>query len=123
MRARPEWIGATDDAEIPRLVKLRIWEREGGRCYLSRRKINPGDAYEFEHVIALECGGQHRESNIKLALSDPHKAKTAQDHDTGAKIKRQHAKHHGYWKRSGQKIPAHVDPWGKQRRKGAEGTR
>jgi 5-methylcytosine-specific restriction endonuclease McrA len=99
-RSVPEWIGATDDAEIPRLVKLRIWEREGGRCYLTGRKIKPGDDYEFEHVIALECGGQHRESNIRLALSDAHKQKTARDHNAASKIKRLHAKHNGYWPKS-----------------------
>lgn len=99
-RAVPEWIATSDDQEIPRLVKLRIWEREGGRCYLSKRKIHPGDAYQFEHVIALECGGQHRESNIRLALTEPHKAKTADDHHTGAKIKRIHAKFNGYWPKS-----------------------
>lgn len=97
-RARPEWIGATPDAEIPRLVKLRIWEREEGRCYLSGTKIMPGEPYEFEHVIALECGGEHRESNIRLAKTGAHKLKTAQDHDTGAKLRRLHAKHNGYWK-------------------------
>jgi 5-methylcytosine-specific restriction protein A len=116
-RARPEWIGATDNAEIPRLVKLRIWEREGGRCYLTGRKIHPGDTYEFEHVIALECGGQHRETNIKLALTDAHKLKTAADHDVGAKIRRLHAKHHGYFPKAAQKIPSPSDPWGKQRRR------
>lgn len=103
-RERPEWIATSDDQEIPRLVKLRIWEREKGVCYLTGRKIQPGDAHEFEHVIALECGGQHRESNIRLALTDAHKGKTAQDHDTGAKIRRLHAKHNGYWPPSKAKI-------------------
>ena len=96
-RDRPEWIGKTDDAAIPRLVKLRIWEREGGKCYLTGRKIMPGDTYEFEHRIALSCGGSHRESNIFLALTEAHKEKTASDLDTSAKIKRIHAKHNGYW--------------------------
>lgn len=100
MRERPEWIATSDDQDIPRLVKARIWAREDGRCYLSQKKIQPGDAYQFEHVIALECGGQHREGNIRLALTAPHAAKTAEDHDTGAKIRRIHAKFHGYWPKS-----------------------
>lgn len=99
-RARPEWIATSDDQAIPRQVKARIWLREDGRCYLSGQKIQPCDSYEFEHVISLECGGEHRESNIRLALTAPHKLKTAADHDAGAKIKRIHAKHHGYFPKS-----------------------
>lgn len=99
-RERPEWIATSDDQAIPRLVKLRIWEREGGRCYLSGKKIMPGDSYEFEHRLALSCGGEHRESNILLALTTPHKSKTSDDLKTAAKIKRQHAKHNGYWPKS-----------------------
>lgn len=99
-RERPEWIATSDDQAIPRLVRLRIWEREGGRCYLTGEKIQPGDSYEFEHVIALEIGGEHRESNIRLAKTAPHKLKTAADHDAGAKVRRIHAKHNGYYPKS-----------------------
>lgn len=97
LRERPEWIADHPDQAIPKTVKLRIWEREKGRCYLSGRKIMPGDAYEFEHVIALANGGEHRETNIRLALKDAHKAKTAQDVKVAAKIRRQRLKHIGAW--------------------------
>lgn len=103
-RARPEWVATHPDQEIPKAVKLRIWEREGGRCYLSGRKIMPGDAYEFEHVIALANGGEHREQNIKLALSAAHRVKTASDIKTTAKIRRQRLKHLGAWPKSKAKI-------------------
>lgn len=96
-RARPEWIATSPDQAIPKVVKLRIWEREGGRCYLSGRKIMPGDKFEYEHVIALAAGGEHRESNIRLALSEAHKAKTATDVKTAAKIRRVKLKHVGAW--------------------------
>lgn len=59
-RAVPEWIGATPDTPIPKRVKDRIWLREGGRCYLTGRKIQIGDAFEFEHVIAITLGGENR---------------------------------------------------------------
>lgn len=94
-REVPEWVGSSPDAAIPQRVKLRIWEREGGRCYLTGRKIMPGDSYEFEHVIALSCGGENRERNIRLALTAPHKVKTARDVATKAKIARVRAKHYG----------------------------
>lgn len=99
-RSVPEWRATHPDQAIPKAVKARIWLREGGRCYLTGRRINPGDAYEFEHVIALANGGEHREGNIRLALSDAHKAKSAADIDVTAKIRRQHAKYHGYWPKS-----------------------
>lgn len=79
MRETKEWIGASDDAKIPDRIKLRIWVREQGRCYLTGAQIRPGDKYQFEHKVALCNGGQHRESNIFLALDDPHKDKTAED--------------------------------------------
>lgn len=86
MRAVDEWIGATDDARIPPRVKLRIWEREGGRCWLTGRKICPGDAYDFDHKVALCNGGEHRESNLAPALRYAHRAKTAEDVKRRAKV-------------------------------------
>lgn len=98
-RSVPEWIGKTADSAIPERVRLRIWEREEGRCYLTGRKIRPGDKYEFEHVIALALwtgeGHGNRESNIRLALKEPHKVKTAQDRAQQAKSDRIRKKHLG----------------------------
>lgn len=99
-----EWRGASDDAAIPQRVKLRIWEREGGRCYLSGKKIMPGDAFDYEHVIALCNGGEHRERNIKLALRDKHKAKTAADLAERSKTDRIRAKHLGIFPKSPHRI-------------------
>jgi 5-methylcytosine-specific restriction endonuclease McrA len=99
-RTRPEWIATHPDQAIPKVVRLRIWERERGRCYLSGQKIMPGDKFEFEHVIALANGGEHRESNIRLALTAPHRAKTSDDAALTAKIRRQALKHAGLWPKS-----------------------
>ena len=97
MRSVPEWIGATDDATIPPRVKLRIWEREGGRCHWTGRKIIPPEPFDYEHRIALCNGGQHRESNIFLILRDKHREKTADDVALKSKTARQRAKHLGIW--------------------------
>ncbi|QRG09831.1 HNH endonuclease [Xanthobacter dioxanivorans] len=94
-RAVEEWIATSPDAKIPDRVKLRIWAREEGRCYLTGKKIRPGDAYEFEHKLALCLGGEHRESNIALALKDAHKAKTAEDVALRAKSDRIRKRHLG----------------------------
>jgi 5-methylcytosine-specific restriction enzyme A len=78
-RSTPEWIGKTPDAKIPDRVKLRIFEREDGKCHLSGRKIMPGDLWDLDHKVALINGGEHRESNLYPALRDKHREKTAQD--------------------------------------------
>lgn len=78
-RAVPEWRGKTPDTKVPPRVRLRIFERDGGRCHISGRKIAAGEPWELDHVIALVNGGEHRESNLAPALRDKHKVKTAAD--------------------------------------------
>lgn len=74
-----EWIGKTPDTPIPPRVRLRVFERHNGICYLSGRKILVGDLWDVEHVTALVNGGENRESNLAPALRDKHKEKTAKD--------------------------------------------
>lgn len=88
MRSVPEWHGATPDTKIPPRVRLRIWERHGGKCHITGLKIQYGQAWDLEHVIPLSHGGQHRESNLAPALKEPHKAKTKNDVRLKAKIDR-----------------------------------
>lgn len=99
-RATEEWIGATPDTPIPARVKLRIWEREEGRCYLTGKKIMPGDAYDFEHVVSIANGGGNRESNLRIALAVKHREKTADDRAEQAKTERQRQKHLGIYPKS-----------------------
>lgn len=94
-RAVPEWIGKTDDAAIPPRVRLRVFERTGGVCHITGRKIMPGDEWDVDHVIALCNGGEHRESNLAPALRAAHRAKTAGDVKTRAKSDRVRKKHLG----------------------------
>ncbi len=94
-RSVPLWVGKTDDAAIPPRVRLRVFERFGGVCQLSRRKIMAGDAWQVDHIIALANGGTHSEDNLQPVLVDAHKAKTALDVKIKAKVARQKAKHLG----------------------------
>lgn len=119
-RSLPEWIGATPDTPIPPRVKLRVFERHGGVCHLSGRKIMPGEPWDCDHVKALINGGENRENNLAPALRDKHREKTAEDVAEKSHVYRMSAKHKGTWKGSGRKIAAHVDPWGKQRRKASQ---
>lgn len=78
-RSVPEWIGRTPEANVPPRVRLRIFEREGGKCWISGRKIRPGDLWDLDHKVALINGGEHRESNLFPALRDKHREKTRED--------------------------------------------
>lgn len=94
-RSVTEWVGKTDDAAIPPRVRLRVFERHGGICAISGRKIMPGDAWQVDHIIALSRGGQHREANLQPVLDAPHKAKTRDDVAVKAKIDRVRKAHLG----------------------------
>lgn len=104
-RSVPEWVGKTADSAIPDRVKLRIFEREGGRCYLTGRKVSAGE-YDFEHVVALALwtgeGHGNRENNIRLAYREAHKDKTARDRHQQAKSDRVRKKHLGITRPKGR---------------------
>lgn len=109
-RPVPEWVAEHDGQAIPPRVKARIWLREEGRCYLTGRKIMPGDAYEYEHRIALCNGGAHAEHNIYLALKDKHREKTRADLAEKSKVARVRAKHLGIYPKSPSRIQSRGFP-------------
>jgi len=95
MRVVPTWRGKTDDAAIPARVKLRVFERQNGRCAVHPwEKLRPGH-FEYDHALALCLGGTHDELNIRAICTDAHKHKTKADVAIKAKIARQRAKHLG----------------------------
>lgn len=94
-RAVPEWIADHPDQAVPKRVQLRIWDREHGRCHLTGRKIGAADKWDLDHVVSLTRGGQHRESNLKPALRDKHREKTASENSEDARADRRKAFHLG----------------------------
>ncbi|MDP2047607.1 MAG: HNH endonuclease signature motif containing protein [Cypionkella sp.] len=106
-RAVEEWVGKTDDTAIPPRVKLRVFEAHGGICYLTKRKILPGDDWDCDHILALCNGGENRESNLAPALKAAHRTKTVADVKKRAKIDRVRKKHLGLHK------PKHIMPGSK----------
>lgn len=94
-RSVPKWVGATDDAMPPPRVRLRIFDRCGGRCHRSGRAIGPGDTWALDHILALCNGGANDEDNLAPILSDEHPAKTAEDVALKAKIARVRKSHLG----------------------------
>lgn len=99
-RSTEEWVGKTDDSPVPRRVRMRVFERYGGVCYLSGRKISAADKWELEHIIAICNGGLHREDNMAPALVGPHKRKTVEDVKQMAKNNRVRKRHLGIKKPS-----------------------
>lgn len=108
-RELPEWIGATDDSRPPARVRLRVFQRHDGRCYLSGRKIGAGDLWELDHVKALINEGENRESNLAPVLKAAHRIKTNADVAEKAKVDRVAKKHLG--------LTATGSRWPKQCRK------
>lgn len=97
-RSLPEWIGKTDDTPVPPRVKLRVFERHGGVCHISKRKIRGGEDWDCDHVVPLiEKSGGNRESNLAPALVEFHKQKTAGEVELKAKIARVRAKFLGIY--------------------------
>lgn len=75
-----EWIGPHDDARIPPRVRLRVLDRQDGRCAECARKLGvAGERIEIDHVRALVNGGEHRESNLQALCAPCHGAKTRAD--------------------------------------------
>lgn len=104
-RAVPEWIGKTDDSAIPPRVRLRVFEAHGGVCHLSGRRIQAGEPWDCDHIVALVNGGMHRESNLAPALRDKHRAKTADDVREKSIVRRKQMKFLGITPKKGRPMP------------------
>ena len=108
-RSTPEWIGKTPDTPVPPRVKLRVFERHGGRCHISGRKIAVGEPWDCDHVVALVNwtgeGHGNRESNLAPALRDKHREKTKADVAAKAETYRKRSKHIGLGKPKRALIP------------------
>lgn len=104
-RAVAEWVGKTHDTAIPPRVRLRVFEAHRGICHRTGRRIQAGEAWQLDHVVALINGGEHRESNLAPILAGRvHAEKTAEDVALKAKTARMRAKHLGVFPKSSAKI-------------------
>lgn len=60
--------------------RLRIWERDGGICYLCGKKVLAGQPWDAEHVKAWTIYEDDSDENLKVAHKEVcHKAKTDAD--------------------------------------------
>lgn len=99
-RSRPDWIGRSPDAKPPTSVRVRVFERHGGRCHLTGQKIGPGDRWELDHIRPLALGGENREQNLAPALYAPHREKAAAEKTAVSKADRIRLKSTGGWPKS-----------------------
>jgi len=97
VRTVDDWVGRTDDAPVPARVRARVFERHGGRCAISGRKIAAGEPWDLDHRIPLSMGGLHAESNLQPVSADKHREKTAVEAGIRAKVDRVRLKHIGAW--------------------------
>jgi 5-methylcytosine-specific restriction protein A len=99
-----EWVGKDDNTPIPPRVKVRIFDRDGGKCVQCTRKLGPGLPPRFDHRPALINGGQNRESKIFAVCETCHSGLTESDVAEKSKVYAVRAKHLGAkpesdWKR------------------------
>src|SRR6266571_875124 len=94
-RAVNEWIGASDDQAIPTRVKLRIFERGGGRCASCGLRCGGKLRPAYDHITAIVNGGRNQESNVQLLCVPCHAVKTKLDVAEKSITARKRAKHLG----------------------------
>ena len=99
-RAVPAWVGKTDDSAVPRRVRLRVWDREEGKCHRCRRQIPADDAWIIEHRLAIILGGANSEQNLCLSCSWCKPMKDAEDIAAKTKTAAVRSKHLGIRKPS-----------------------
>jgi 5-methylcytosine-specific restriction endonuclease McrA len=86
-RAVEEWMGKTPDSVIPDYVKVRVFNRFGGKCGLTGKKLSAGE-YDIDHRTPLKDEGENRESNLWPIWKPKHKEKTADENSERAKVLR-----------------------------------
>jgi 5-methylcytosine-specific restriction enzyme A len=94
-RALDEWEAANDDQAIPARVKVRVFDRAGGKCAECTLPIQGKLRPAYDHIQALINGGKHAESNLQLLCVPCHAAKTKADVAEKSVTARKRTKHLG----------------------------
>lgn len=91
--------------KLTRADRVRIFDANGGVCYLCKCKIQVGERWEAEHPDPLWAGGSDDPSKLKPAHINCHAIKTADETAQRAKEFRQRAAHLGIKKPVSRPIP------------------
>lgn len=103
-RTVTEWIGKTDDEQVPPRVRLRVFRKFLGICAECGFKIL-GGKWVCDHRIALINGGENRESNLQPIHGRCDAVKTPRDVQQKAKNDRVMARHIGIERRRSRPMP------------------
>lgn len=66
---------------------------------------------EFDHIVALANGGEHREANLRALCLEEHRVKTAADMAVKKKIARVKRKHLGLENKRSRFATARTGKW------------
>ncbi len=99
-RSVAEWIGKTDDTPVPARVRMRVFEKKGGRCHACTRRVSAGERWICEHIVALINDGENRERNLGVTCSNCLPAKNAADVSEKSLVARIAKKHLGIKRKS-----------------------
>lgn len=100
MRSLPEWRGKTPDTPVPDRVRARVFTAKGGRCHRCTRKINAGEKWTCEHLLALINDGENRERNLDVTCNWCLPAKNAEDVAEKSRVYQRKKRHLGIRKPS-----------------------
>ena len=119
MRATDEWEATNDDQAIPARVKVRVFDRAGGKCAECTLPIQGKLRPAYDHIQALINGGKHAEGNLQLLCVPCHAVKTKADVAEKSVTARKRAKHLGIKKprtiRSWRKFNGEIVNAGRER--------
>jgi len=94
-RSTEEWIASHDDQAIPARVKIRVFDRNDGKCCACTLSIQGKLRPAYDHIQALINGGSHRESNLQLLCVPCHALKTKADVAEKSVMARKRMRHLG----------------------------
>lgn len=108
-RTVDEWIGKTDDTQVPPHVRLRVFRTHGGICGICTTKIR-AKRWVCDHRHALINGGENRERNLwPIHEACDRSIKTPADVGERKINDRIASKHLGIKKRKGRPMPGSRD--------------
>lgn len=102
---------------LTRNQRAELFLEHKGICHICKTRIDAerGEAWEVEHVLALEISGRDDWENLRPAHVSCHKFKTAADKKIIAKGNRIRARHLGIKKKTGRAMPGSKDSNVKQK--------
>ncbi len=88
MRTVKEWVGRNDNADPPTSCKLRILDRQDGRCNTCGVRFDVKNKAQYDHVNPLWISGENRETNLQALCLPCHGKKTATEATVRGKVNR-----------------------------------